>query len=186
MRSSSFPAVSKFKRAQNSCSTPVRHHSYIRIASDSDRTAQLRTDRTMRRARKANSSPTLSIPIELVMPKCRLREALGTEKELALHRGAYRRVQAGSGEVVLIEGNVGVGRSALVHMALSEEACFVVRSRCDTVEESFSRSQRTARENHLHRWRTRWHSDRERKQLDGERSGLYTSIHPNSSRLVHC
>ena len=60
---------------------------------------------------------------------------IGRETELALLADLVRQVTDGRGNTLLIEGEPGIGKSALVHQALAGSSCPVFRGTCDELSQ---------------------------------------------------
>jgi tetratricopeptide (TPR) repeat protein len=61
---------------------------------------------------------------------------IGRETELALLTDLVRQVSAGRGNTLLIEGEPGIGKSALVHQALAHSNCPVFWGTCDELSQA--------------------------------------------------
>jgi tetratricopeptide (TPR) repeat protein len=61
---------------------------------------------------------------------------IGREAEVALLAGLVRQVTAGRGNTLLVEGEPGIGKSALVHQALAGASCQVLRATCDELSQA--------------------------------------------------
>ncbi|HUN38555.1 MAG TPA: AAA family ATPase [Trebonia sp.] len=60
---------------------------------------------------------------------------IGRETELALLEGLVTAVTGGRGSTLLVEGEPGIGKSALVHQALAESSCPVFWGTCDELSQ---------------------------------------------------
>jgi tetratricopeptide (TPR) repeat protein len=61
---------------------------------------------------------------------------IGRETELALLADLVRQVTGGRGNTLLVEGEPGIGKSALVHQALAGSSCPVLRGTCDELSQA--------------------------------------------------
>jgi len=61
---------------------------------------------------------------------------IGRETELALLADLVRQVTACRGNTLLVEGEPGIGKSALVHQALAGAGCPVLRGTCDELSQA--------------------------------------------------